>query len=116
MPEKAPEPGSSVTPNPLIAEEAAQPAGSSSPRGGDEEDAATNGDDEGGRVSIKDVLLDAQAYRGINSMCFTLVMIYVGFKFLGCLTPQMFTKNNVCLLYTSPSPRDKRQSRMPSSA
>ena len=25
-------------------------------------------------------------------------------------------KNNVCLLYTSPSPRDKRQSRMPSSA
>ena len=31
-----------------------------------------------------------------------------------------FTKNKVefiiCLLYTSPSPRDKRQSRMPSSA
>ena len=25
-------------------------------------------------------------------------------------------KHNVCLLYTSPSPRDKRQSRMPSSA
>ena len=25
-------------------------------------------------------------------------------------------KLNVCLLYTSPSPRDKRQSRMPSSA
>ena len=25
-------------------------------------------------------------------------------------------KNNNCLLYTSPSPRDKRQSRMPSSA
>ena len=24
--------------------------------------------------------------------------------------------NNFCLLYTSPSPRDKRQSRMPSSA
>ena len=24
--------------------------------------------------------------------------------------------NNACLLYTSPSPRDKRQSRMPSSA
>ena len=24
--------------------------------------------------------------------------------------------NNICLLYTSPSPRDKRQSRMPSSA
>ena len=27
-----------------------------------------------------------------------------------------FTRNFVCLLYTSPSPRDKRQSRMPSSA
>ena len=26
------------------------------------------------------------------------------------------TKDGVCLLYTSPSPRDKRQSRMPSSA
>ena len=25
-------------------------------------------------------------------------------------------KQNTCLLYTSPSPRDKRQSRMPSSA
>ena len=25
-------------------------------------------------------------------------------------------RHNVCLLYTSPSPRDKRQSRMPSSA
>ena len=26
------------------------------------------------------------------------------------------TTGNTCLLYTSPSPRDKRQSRMPSSA
>ena len=26
------------------------------------------------------------------------------------------TMMNICLLYTSPSPRDKRQSRMPSSA
>ena len=26
------------------------------------------------------------------------------------------SRSNVCLLYTSPSPRDKRQSRMPSSA
>ena len=28
----------------------------------------------------------------------------------------VFTPNILCLLYTSPSPRDKRQSRMPSSA
>ena len=27
-----------------------------------------------------------------------------------------YSMNNICLLYTSPSPRDKRQSRMPSSA
>ena len=27
-----------------------------------------------------------------------------------------YDQNEVCLLYTSPSPRDKRQSRMPSSA
>ena len=27
-----------------------------------------------------------------------------------------FTRGQICLLYTSPSPRDKRQSRMPSSA
>ena len=28
----------------------------------------------------------------------------------------VFSSNKDCLLYTSPSPRDKRQSRMPSSA
>ena len=28
----------------------------------------------------------------------------------------LFTRSDSCLLYTSPSPRDKRQSRMPSSA
>ena len=30
--------------------------------------------------------------------------------------PQLATPQQACLLYTSPSPRDKRQSRMPSSA
>ena len=29
---------------------------------------------------------------------------------------QIVDQSNCCLLYTSPSPRDKRQSRMPSSA
>ena len=32
------------------------------------------------------------------------------------LHASLHTQVNVCLLYTSPSPRDKRQSRMPSSA
>ena len=30
--------------------------------------------------------------------------------------PQVLHESHDCLLYTSPSPRDKRQSRMPSSA
>ena len=29
---------------------------------------------------------------------------------------RVLVEGNICLLYTSPSPRDKRQSRMPSSA
>ena len=33
----------------------------------------------------------------------------------GCSMSKAFRKG-ICLLYTSPSPRDKRQSRMPSSA
>ena len=32
------------------------------------------------------------------------------------LHAEIASENNYCLLYTSPSPRDKRQSRMPSSA
>ena len=32
------------------------------------------------------------------------------------LPEAIFAANKFCLLYTSPSPRDKRQSRMPSSA
>ena len=32
------------------------------------------------------------------------------------LTPKASVDGMLCLLYTSPSPRDKRQSRMPSSA
>ena len=37
-------------------------------------------------------------------------------KFDGRLIIQCHGTNEGCLLYTSPSPRDKRQSRMPSSA
>ena len=32
------------------------------------------------------------------------------------ISPKELTEKYICLLYTSPSPRDKRQSRMPSSA
>ena len=50
---------------------------------------------------------DVTAERSYNvvfwAVCVTLMYGYV-------------LQYNVCLLYTSPSPRDKRQSRMPSSA
>ena len=39
----------------------------------------------------------------------------IGQGYYGTITPPVIQRN-VCLLYTSPSPRDKRQSRMPSSA
>ena len=43
-----------------------------------------------------------------------------GYRVLGTATTEAgaegITANIACLLYTSPSPRDKRQSRMPSSA
>ena len=32
------------------------------------------------------------------------------------VTPSFITNGTVCLLYTSPSPRDRQKSRMPSSA
>jgi hypothetical protein len=51
--------------------------------------------EEEGRVNIKDVLLDSQAHSGVNSMCITLVVIYIYFKFLGELTSDQFAKNNV---------------------
>ena len=37
-------------------------------------------------------------------------------EFYTLMTDSEATKKITCLLYTSPSPRDKRQSRMPSSA
>ena len=41
---------------------------------------------------------------------------YAGYKFLVGIGQTLNDMSDSCLLYTSPSPRDKRQSRMPSSA
>ena len=41
---------------------------------------------------------------------------FVGYMVIWNVTPALHTPLMSCLLYTSPSPRDKRQSRMPSSA
>ena len=35
---------------------------------------------------------------------------------IGLAAPQLGASYNICLLYTSPSPRDRTRSRMPSSA
>ena len=40
----------------------------------------------------------------------------IDFDFPNDMVNYHHTHNDICLLYTSPSPRDKRQSRMPSSA
>ena len=48
------------------------------------------------------------------------VTVHVGLKSEGVISIDEFRTNdgqlNICLLYTSPSPRDKTVSRMPSSA
>ena len=45
------------------------------------------------------------------------IQIFMPWILQGCtVEKQRIIANNICLLYTSPSPRDKRQSRMPSSA
>ena len=50
----------------------------------------------------------------LSSIMYDAFVIYEKVKNNNHLTP--FLLNKTCLLYTSPSPRDKRQSRMPSSA
>ena len=54
-------------------------------------------------------------------IAFTLIAMGVGFGYYAYYqgAPESFTdifNNNICLLYTSPSPRDRTRSRMPSSA
>ena len=44
------------------------------------------------------------------------IRVLAGDKVLVEMTPYDLTKGRICLLYTSPSPRDQRGSRMPSSA
>ena len=44
------------------------------------------------------------------------IAILLGAEEIGLATAPLIALGCICLLYTSPSPRDKRQSRMPSSA
>ena len=58
-------------------------------------------------------------YRVFN---FTVQCMFAGWlggfyaHYFGILTPQIMLTSHTCLLYTSPSPRDRTRSRMPSSA
>ena len=54
----------------------------------------------------------SQIFDAIKEYSETSEVRYVG----GCIRRILSNENVDCLLYTSPSPRDKRQSRMPSSA
>ena len=52
----------------------------------------------------------------LASLISQIVMALIAFMLLVYKTDISFKLGSTCLLYTSPSPRDKRQSRMPSSA
>ena len=78
----------------------------------------------------EDIITSAQVYEDPNSYRQVLAKIYAGLAVTGQQGPagqgdiegidegfgQYLRMLWYCLLYTSPSPRDKRQSRMPSSA
>ena len=51
----------------------------------------------------------------VTSPTFAILQEYTGGR-LPAFHFDLYRLESVCLLYTSPSPRDKRQSRMPSSA
>ena len=61
-----------------------------------------------------------QAATGVDPFLFHLAIfvlaIFVGYYVVWSVTPALHTPLMSCLLYTSPSPRDQRGSRMPSSA
>ena len=52
----------------------------------------------------------------ISFLVFIVIVIYILVEFLGDSVIKGSLESNICLLYTSPSPRDAHESRMPSSA
>ena len=64
-------------------------------------------------VYLDDILLMASTVEEILMARDTLIFLFQNLGFLIKVKKSQF---HPCLLYTSPSPRDKRQSRMPSSA
>ena len=70
------------------------------------------------RITLNDhsvVLMDAPPEKGEDVRPFVKISTFLGTA--GLSAPEILTADdNACLLYTSPSPRDQRGSRMPSSA
>ena len=62
------------------------------------------------KVGIETVTVDSSLV-SVMTYARKAKMLYVTFK-----NGTIYLYNNVCLLYTSPSPRDVEESRMPSSA
>ena len=67
-----------------------------------------------GMVGIAELLLN-QGYK-ISGSDLSESKNTLRLKKLGATVKIGHTKDNICLLYTSPSPRDRQKSRMPSSA
>ena len=69
-------------------------------------------------VSDQKETVNLSDYRGKNVVVLFFPLAYTGVctKELCTMRDDIANYNNICLLYTSPSPRDQRGSRMPSSA
>ena len=63
------------------------------------------------------IAVGIEIYKMFENRSVTLADLLLMFLYLEVLAMvRVFWNQQSCLLYTSPSPRDKRQSRMPSSA
>ena len=65
-------------------------------------------------IVLPDIQLEFKIDRGTASIPFAFTM--VGFAIGNWVMGHVVDRYGICLLYTSPSPRDQRGSRMPSSA
>ena len=73
-----------------------------------------NGSFQNGKIPTDQELLDDEEKKGPLEALNDVINALAADNY-GSINP-MRSYGSICLLYTSPSPRDKRQSRMPSSA